>query len=103
MPVSILITDARQPDNSVVFINPAFTKITGYERHDVLGRDSRILLDPDGDPSLRAAVDSAFEKRQPFRGVVLNRRKDGTIYRNSLAIYPVFGADGEITNFIGVG
>ena len=39
----MLITDPHQPDNPIIFVNDAFSKLTGYERHEILGRNCRFL------------------------------------------------------------
>jgi PAS domain S-box-containing protein len=101
--VSVLITDPKQPDNPLVFVNPAFTRITGYEPEEVLGRNPRFLTHPDSDPEVQRAIRDAVEERVPFKGVMLNRRKDGSLYHNSLVISPVFDERGELMNFIGLG
>ena len=59
----MIITDARQNDNPVVFANNAFCRLTGYSRDEIIGRNCRFLQGPETDPQtvqrIRAAVDAA--------------------------------------------
>jgi len=100
--VSVLITDPSQPDNPLVFANQTFTATTGYTLEEVLGRNLRFLTHPDSDPDVILAIHEAVRDRRPFKGVMLNRRKDGSLYQNSLTICPVFNLRNELTNFIGL-
>jgi PAS domain S-box-containing protein len=101
--VAVLITDPRQTDNPLIFVNPAFTAITGYTSDEVVGRNPRFLQHPDSDPEIMQAIRDALTGQRLFKGVMLNRRKDGTLYRNSLIISPVFDEHGELIYFVGQG
>ena len=98
----ILICDARQPDTPIIFVNPAFTAITGYAREEVLGRNCRFLQGPGADPAVLAEMRAAQAERRAFRGMLLNYRKDGIPFWNGLTISPVFDDAGELVNFVGV-
>ncbi|NAZ38151.1 PAS domain-containing protein [Rubellimicrobium sp. CFH 75288] len=93
----IIITDPRQPDNPIVFANDAFLKLTGYSRDEVIGRNCRFLQGPDTDRSAVAAIRRAIEEeRDQFRCDILNYRKDGTTFWNSLFLSPVRDETGAI-------
>ncbi|WP_027172096.1 PAS domain S-box protein [Methylobacterium sp. 10] len=95
----MLITDPRQPDNPIVFVNNAFSKLTGYERHEILGRNCRFLQGPETNQADVARVREAIERRVPIELDLRNHRKDGTLFWNRLLVSPVFDEDGELTYF----
>ncbi|MCC3536220.1 MAG: PAS domain S-box protein [Microcoleus sp. PH2017_25_DOB_D_A] len=98
----IAIADATLPDNPIVYCNPAFEKITGYDRSEIIGHNCRFLQGPDTD---RAAVDrirAALREQHDCKVVLKNYRKDGTPFWNELTISPVRDSSGTVTHFIGV-
>ena len=98
----IMISDLAQPDLPIIYVNPAFERITGYPAPDVLGRNARFLMGGDtaqlGVEEIRAAI----RERREGGAVLRNYRKDGTLFWNDLAISPVRNAAGEATHFVGV-
>lgn len=98
----ILITDAKQPDNPVVYCNPAFEKITGYVRDEVLGHNCRFLQADDRDQPQRKEIRTAIENGREVHAVLRNYRKDGTLFWNELHIAPVRDESGELTHFVGI-
>jgi PAS domain S-box-containing protein len=99
--IGFLITDPRQPDNPIVFTNPAFTAITGYEASEAIGRNCRFLQGPDTDPQSVQQIREAVAAGSGARGLLLNYRKDGTPFWNGLTINPIRDAQGQLINFIG--
>lgn len=95
----MIITDPREPDNPIVFVNDAFSKLTGYAREEILGRNCRFLQGPQTDPQDVARIRSAIERRVPIELELLNHRKDGSVFWNRLLVSPVFSDDGELTYF----
>ncbi len=98
----IMICDASQPDTPTLYASPSFTRMTGYEEHEVLGRNCRFLQGKDTDPAAVAIVREALREGHGCKVELLNYRKDGTPFWNELAISPVTDADGRLTHFIGV-
>jgi PAS domain S-box-containing protein len=99
---SIVITDPNQPDDPIVYANPAFERTTGYAAQDVLGRNCRFLQREDrGQPALGELKAALCEGRH-CTVVLRNYRKDGTLFWNELSIYPVRDEVGRMTNFVGV-
>jgi PAS domain S-box-containing protein len=94
----MLITDARRPDNPIVFVNDAFSRLTGYSREETLGRNCRFLQGPGTNTDDVARVRDAIEQLVPIEIDLLNYRKDGTTFWNRLLISPVFD-EGELTYF----
>ena len=99
---SICITDALHDDNPIVYANPAFEKLTGYARDEVVGRNCRFLQGVDrnqpGVADLRAAISNGDSCRTELR----NYRKDGTLFWNELYVAPIPGEDGRAIAFVGV-
>jgi PAS domain S-box-containing protein len=100
--ISFTITDPREQDNPLVWVNPAFTRVTGYEFDEAVGRNCRFLQGPATDPQQVQVLREALSAGEPVTLTLLNYRKDGTAFWNELAVSPVFDADGEIIHFVGV-
>src|SRR5919106_3133234 len=99
---SIVITDPNQPDDPIVYVNPAFERTTGYAAEEVLGRNCRFLQREDrAQPALEELKAAVWEGRH-CTVVLRNYRKDGTLFWNELSIYAVRDEDGRMTNFVGV-
>ncbi|HEY9743655.1 MAG TPA: PAS domain S-box protein [Coleofasciculaceae cyanobacterium] len=98
----IVISEARSPDNPIIYCNLAFLEITGYSRQEVIGRNCRFLQGSDTDPKAIEEIRQAIRTGQEARVVLKNYRKDGTPFWNSVAISPIRDASGEVTHFISV-
>lgn len=95
----VLITGV---DERVLFVNPAFSRITGYSLDEMRGRYCTILQDEDSDAGTKARIRAALSRGEDFNGAILNVRKDGSPFWNELTISPVRDQDGTITNFVSV-
>lgn len=101
-PNGVIITDATQPDNPVIYVNPAFEEITGYSAEETLGRNCRFLQGEDRDqPGLQEIRDAVREGRS-CTAMLRNIRKDGTPFWSELSIAPVRDEAGELTHFVGI-
>ena len=98
----IVITDAALPDHPIVYVNPAFERLTGYSAEEAAGRNCRFLQGADTDRETVRHVHEAIEAQQEVNVVLLNYRKDGTTFWNDLTIAPVRDDDGNVTHYIGV-
>ncbi|WP_066925476.1 HWE histidine kinase domain-containing protein [Methylobacterium sp. CCH5-D2] len=99
---AIIVTTAGldEPGPCIEYVNPAFTRMTGYEAHEVSGRSPRLLQGPRTE---RAALDGlrrALQAGEATRGEALNYRKDGTTYVVEWLITPVRTTDGTITHWV---
>ncbi|NAZ76182.1 SpoIIE family protein phosphatase [Kineococcus sp. T13] len=99
--LSFTISDPNQPDNPLVWINPAFEKVTGYGQ-DVLGQNCRFLQGPDTDREAVRRIRRALEAGETTTELLLNYRKDGTAFWNEVVISPIHDAGGRLTHFVGV-
>jgi PAS domain S-box-containing protein len=100
--ITFTITDPRQPDNPLVWVNPSFTRITGYEADDVVGRNCRFLQGPATDAAALDEIRAALAEQRTVTTTLLNYRKDGTAFWNQLSISPVFDGEGTLVSFVGV-
>jgi len=99
---SIVITDPNQPDDPLVYVNPAFERTTGYPAEEALGRNCRFLQSEDHDQPALEELRTAIHEERHCTVVLRNYRKDGTMFWNELSVYPVRNEKGHMTNFVGV-
>jgi PAS domain S-box-containing protein len=97
----MVVTDPRRAGNPIVFVNAAFTQMTGYPPDEALGRNCSFMQGPKTDPETVGAISRALRERTKITVEVLNYRRDGTPFWNALHISPVFGPDGELLYFFG--
>ena len=95
----MLVTDPGQADNPIIYVNQAFTQLTGYAREEILGTNCRFLQGPGTNLDDVAKVRKAIEDRQSIEIDLLNYRKDGTSFWNRSLVSPVFDAPGQLTHF----
>jgi len=96
---SVVITDAR---GTIRYVNPAFTRITGWSREEVLGENPRILKSGHQDEAFYRRMWETLTAGRVFEGRFVNRRKDGSLYTQEATITPVRGPGGEIEHFVAV-
>lgn len=99
---AIFITHRLEPDNPIVYVNPAFEKITGYRSSEVIGKNPRFLQGSDVKQPELEAIRLALREERPCRAVLRNYRRDGSLYWNELYISPVKDPSGEVTHYVGV-
>ncbi|MFK8183881.1 MAG: PAS domain S-box protein [Phormidesmis sp.] len=102
---AVIITEAEpfeQPGPRILYVNDAFTHITGYEPEEVLGRTPRILQGPKTDRAELDRVRSALSKWESVTVEVINYRKDGSEFWNEFSLVPVADATGWYTHWIAV-
>ena len=98
----VVITDPSLPDNPVIFVNPAFTRITGYEAEEVMGRNCRFLHGPGTDSRVIDKLRDRLQEGEPAQVELLNYRKDGSRFWNRLGVSPVLNDDGSVRFFVGI-
>ena len=102
---AIIITTANPLDNSgpeIVYVNPAFERMTGYKASEVLGKTPRILQSPGTDRASLDRVRAALTAHSPVREIILNNRKDGTHFWVEMDIKPIVDDGGGCTHYIAV-
>jgi len=102
VPTGVTIADPSLPDCPIVYVNDAFSRMTGYRPQEVLGRNCRFLQGERTDLAAVARVREAIASRIPVTVELLNYRKDGTRFWNELHVAPVFDQAGALRAFIGI-
>lgn len=95
----MIVTDPHQPDNPIVFVNEAFSRLTGYSHDELLGKNCRFLQGPGTNVDDITKVRNAIARRESIEIDLLNYRKDGSSFWNRLLVSPVFNKAGELTHF----
>lgn len=95
----MLITDPHQSDNPIIFVNDAFSKLTGYSREDILGNNCRFLQGPATNKDDVTRIRNAIARQEAIEVDLLNYRKDGSTFWNRLLISPVFDEEGVLRHF----
>ena len=98
---SVMITraDAGYP---IVYVNPAFTKLTGYSYDEVAGQGPGILQGPKTDRKLLEQLREKLDKGETFYGKTVNYRKDGSEFIMEWKIFPLINSEKRTTHFLAV-
>src|ERR1019366_1966055 len=96
---AIVITSAT---GKIQYVNPAFTKMTGYRPDEVIGHLPSILKSGVQDPAYYEHLWKTILAGRVWRGELINRRKNGTLYTEELSITPVLSAAGRTSNYIAI-
>ena len=101
---SILITttDLDAPGPSIVYVNPAFERMTGWSRAEVVGRSPRILQGPNTDLRIFSDLREKLHARQTWEGQTVNYRKDGSEFWMEWSIVPLKNKCGEIYQYVAI-
>ncbi|NJL91716.1 MAG: PAS domain-containing protein [Coleofasciculaceae cyanobacterium SM2_1_6] len=100
--VGVVIADVNQPKQPLIYCNPAFEKITGYSREEVLGYNCKFLQGKDTDPEAVETIRRALKTQTGCCVTLRNYRKDRTPFWNELTISPVFDQQGNLTHYVGI-
>lgn len=102
----IVVTEADpldEPGPRIVYVNEAFTRLTGYTPQEAIGRSPRFLQKPDlTDVDTVHQVRRSLDVGEPFDGPILNFGKDGTPYWLDMHIFALRDADGNVTHFAAI-
>ncbi|NWF35723.1 ATP-binding protein [Mariprofundus sp. KV] len=96
---AICITDR---DGVIEFVNPAFTKLSGFTLAEALGKPANIQKSGSHDVAFYKEMASTIEGGQTWQKRIINKRRDGSLYPAMMSISPIFNGRGEITHFIGL-
>ena len=94
---AVIITDV---EGTIQYVNPAFTRITGYTREETLGHNPRLLKSGEHGPGTYRELWKTILAGECWGGELINRRKDGSYYTEEMNIAPGRNPQGEITHFI---
>ncbi|MBX3622602.1 MAG: PAS domain S-box protein [Rhizobacter sp.] len=98
----ICVADALQPDMPLIYVNPAFERLTGYSRAEALGRNCRFLQGDLREQPACTVLREALAAGRAASVTLDNVRKDGTVFTNALHVAPVRDSAGQLTHYIGV-
>ena len=96
---AVIITDTK---GAILYVNPAFERITGYARTEVMGKNPNLLKSGRHDPELFKSMWTTLSTKQAWRGRLQNRKKDGSIFTCDTIITPTRDEDGSIVNYVSV-
>ncbi len=100
--VGIVITDALQENNPVIYVNSALCDITGYSHDELIGQSLLMLQSPNTDPVAIKEIRNAIKEKRSYELILRNYRKDGSPFWNDFLISPVRDERGKLMHFIGV-
>jgi len=98
----ITISDNCAADNPLIFVNPAFERLTGYSFEEITNVNCRYLQNNDRDQPELEIIHKAIEEGEHCLVTLRNYRKDGTMFWNELSISPIYGEKGIVTHFLGI-
>lgn len=100
-PFGIAIADPHREDLPIVYVNEAFTRITGYGPEEVMGRNCRLLQGPETDRKSLDEIRQGLRERRYIDVELVNYRRDGTRFHNRLQLFPCVNAEGELVSYVG--
>lgn len=92
-----LVTD---PAQIIRFATPNMITMNGYAVEEVLGKQPKMFQGKDTDPQIRKQIREAITRCLPFKGTIINYRKEGTPYNCLVEEYPVWNKSGVLVNFV---
>lgn len=98
---SVMLTkaDAGYP---IVFVNEAFTELTGYEIDEIVGKTPSFLQGPNTDREIIEQLGEKLDNGKIFHGKTINYRKDGTEFMMEWKILPIYNSNNQTTHFLAV-
>lgn len=100
----VVVTDAEleRPGPRIVYVNPTMTRLTGYERDELVGSTPRMLQGPATEREVLDDLRASLEAGEPFTGETVNYRKDGSEYVVRWTVAPVRNEEGETSHYVAV-
>jgi PAS domain S-box-containing protein len=99
--IGVTIAEAGAEENPLLYVNPEFCRLTGYDRDTVVGRDCRMLQGERTGEGPVAALGEAITAEESVQEELLNYRADGTPFWNQVTVTPVRDERDEVTHFVG--
>jgi PAS domain S-box-containing protein len=97
---TVIVTDRH---GTIEYVNPAFEVLTGYQRQEVCGQTPRLLKSGEQGPEIYQEMWKAILAGDVFRGILVNRKKNGELYYVEESICPVRDSSGQVTHFVANG
>ena len=86
----------------ITYANEAFVRVSGFERAELYGAPHNLVRHPDMPPEAFKDMWTTIGRGRSWKGLVKNRRKDGSLYHEEMTITPIWDADAAITHFVAV-
>lgn len=99
IPLTVVITDT---DGNIEYVNPGFTLSTGYTIEEAIGKNPRILQSGNHPKSYYTEIWETILSGKNWYGEFHNKRKDGSLFWESVVIAPICNESGEIKNFVAI-
>jgi PAS domain S-box-containing protein len=96
---SIMITDI---ENRILYVNPAFERVTGYDKEEVLGQNPNLLSSGRHDADFYREIWTALMSGKSWHGHFINKRKDGSLFEEEASISPIKERGGQIVSYVAV-
>jgi two-component system cell cycle sensor histidine kinase/response regulator CckA len=96
---AIVITD---PASVILYVNPAFERVSGYSREELIGANPRLLQSGQHTRQFYREMWAVLRGGRTWHGTLMNRRKDGTLFEEDAVISPIFDAQGVVVSYVGV-
>jgi PAS domain S-box-containing protein len=98
-PASVVITD---PQGTIEYVNPKFSEVTGYSAEEAIGQNPRILKSGQTPPEVYEDLWKTVTAGEDWRGELINKKKDGALYWESVSISPITDGDGSVQFYLAV-
>ena len=98
----IVVAEKEGDDTILVYVNPAFERLTGYSADEILYQDCRFLQGEDTNLDAVKVIRHAIDDQAPVRTILKNYRKDGSVFWNELSVTPFYDEVDQITYYIGI-
>lgn len=98
----IVVAEKEGQDTILIYVNPAFERLTGYSAEEILYQDCRFLQGDDTEQQAIKVIRSAIDESAPVRTILKNYRKDGSIFWNELSVTPYYDEVDQLTYYIGI-
>ena len=89
-------------EGTIVWVNAAFSRLTGYSAEESIGRSHHILSSGRQDQAFYRDLWETIKRGEVWRGELVNRRKDGTLYHEEMGVTPLYDEHGNITHFVAI-
>jgi len=96
---AVVITDVN---GIIQYVNPAFETITGYQKHDVIGKNPSVLKSGRHDAAFYRGLWNTILSGQTWTGRFINKRKNGSLYTEDATVSPMLDSNGVVTNYVAV-
>ncbi len=98
-PAAIIITDL---ESKIIYVNPHYTKITGYSKKESMGMHPRYFQSGLMSPEVIQEIAKVVSQNQSWQGDLINKRKNGEIYWEHMSVSPILNDKGKVTNYLAI-